>query len=164
MPSRSDRMKASLVREGEEVMRQGRSGSVAVPALGQPFVDFLALRADREPLGVPARRPDLAAQGDHRIAGHRALDNLVLVDVVGEPLVVPVAAVREIRPDVSLDPGATFGLSGSVRKNLGAHTFEFKARAGASGSVLARVVGEGGGERHFTALPAQDLGPQSLRV
>src|ERR1700679_2667908 len=133
MPSRSDRMKTSSLRESREagVIRQKLARSLALAAaVGQRLVDLLALRADRAPLGIPARRPDRAAQRDHRVAGHRALDDLVLVDVVGEPLVVPVAPVGEIPPDVSLDPGATFGLGGSVRENLGAHTFEFRARAG----------------------------------
>ena len=38
------------------------------PAEGEPLVDLLAVRADREPLRVPAGHPHLAAQRDHRLA------------------------------------------------------------------------------------------------
>ena len=59
-------------------------------ALLQLVVDLLAVRADRELLGVAARNPDLAAQGAHRLAGHRRLEDLLLLHVVRVAIVVAV--------------------------------------------------------------------------
>ena len=50
--------------------------------------DLLALGADRELLRRPAGDPDLAAQGHHGGAHHHRLGELVLLDVVGETLVI----------------------------------------------------------------------------
>src|SRR5580693_3969635 len=89
------------------------TGSVvaAVVARGQVLVDLLAGGADRITLGVTAGHPDLAAKRGNRRAGHHAVDDLALVDVVREPLVIAVA-VRRVRPHILLDAGLL------VRKNL----------------------------------------------
>src|SRR6185437_13878766 len=60
-------------------------------------VELLAHRADREVLRIAAGHPDLPAQRDHRRAEHHCLGDLVLVDVVGEPLVVAVVG-PQVRP------------------------------------------------------------------
>src|SRR5665647_5878 len=68
---------------------RSRSGSaLAVLRAGQTRVDLLAGRTHLEPLGVTSGDPDLAAERDHRLAGQRALHDLVLADVVREALVV----------------------------------------------------------------------------
>src|SRR4051795_10306509 len=54
----------------------------------QPVVDLLADGAHGELLGVTPRHPDLAAQGEHRLAGQGALEDLLLAHVVREALVV----------------------------------------------------------------------------
>jgi hypothetical protein len=79
-------------------------------ALGQRLVDFLALRADGEPLGIPARHPHLAAQRHHRATGYRTVDDLVFLDVVRKPLMIAIA-VGEIRADVGILPGLAAGSS-----------------------------------------------------
>ena len=56
----------------------------------QLVVDLLAVRADRELLGVTPRNPDLAAQGAHRLAGDRRLEDLLLLHVVRVAIVVAV--------------------------------------------------------------------------
>src|ERR1700689_5058282 len=88
-------------------------GAVAVVARRQRLVNFLALRADRVFLGVPARHPDLAAQRLDRRAEHGRIHHVVLVDVVREPLVI---AMRGIDLAVLMD------LQVAVRHYFGAHT------------------------------------------
>ena len=101
----------AVVRAHEAEMLQGsrpgagpaHRGSVfALATGGQHVEDLLAGGTDRVTLGIPARHPYLAAEGDDGGSGHRALDDLVLVDVVREPLVIPVA-VRQIGPCVFAD-------------------------------------------------------------
>src|SRR5665647_2834550 len=78
---------------------QRRSGSVlAALRTRQTSVDLLARGAHRELLGVTTGDPDLATERDHRIAGHRALHDLVLADVVREALMV--AGLLELRVDL----------------------------------------------------------------
>ena len=87
----------------------GRGG--AVPSLvtlarvvAHLFPDLLALRADRELLRGAAGDPHLAAQGDDRGAHDHGLGQLVLVDEVGEALVVPLIGRdgTSVLPDVSV--------------------------------------------------------------
>ena len=54
----------------------------------QRLVDLFARGADRELLRVATRRPLLAAQRAHRLAGDRRLEDLLFLDVVREALVV----------------------------------------------------------------------------
>ena len=54
----------------------------------QALVDLLAGRAHRELLRVATGNPDLAAQRRDRLTGQRALEDLLLANVVREPLVV----------------------------------------------------------------------------
>src|SRR5665647_884387 len=78
---------------------QRYSGSVlAALWAGQTGVDLLAGGAHRELLGVTAGDPDLATERDHRLAGQRALHDLVLADVVREALVV--TRLLELRVDL----------------------------------------------------------------
>ena len=65
-----------------------RRRAVAVLRAAQTLVDLLAHRAHRELVRVTARHPDLAAQRDHRGAGQRGLEDLLLAHVVREPLPV----------------------------------------------------------------------------
>ena len=88
-------------------------------ALLQLVVDLLAVGADRELLGIATRDPHLAAQGDHRLAGQRRLQDLLLLHVVGEPLVVAVLELllgEELLELLVEDVGATAlsGPSGSA--------------------------------------------------
>src|ERR1700685_2162263 len=86
--------------------------AVAVVARRQRLVNFLALRADRVFLGVPARHPDLAAQRLDRRAEHGRVHHVVLDDVVREPLV---SAMR------SIDLAVLMYLQVAVRHYFGAH-------------------------------------------
>src|SRR4051812_2746244 len=75
-----------------DVVERSRVGAraVAVRAVGEPLPDLLAVRADRELGAVAAGHPDLPAEGDDRRAHHHGLGELVLLDVVGEAVVVAV--------------------------------------------------------------------------
>lgn len=53
-------------------------------------MDLLAFRADGELRRITPRSPLLAAQRRDRFTGDRTLDDLVLLDVVGEPFVIAV--------------------------------------------------------------------------
>ena len=81
-PGRSERVGLGGRRSGRPVTRRRPRRRLH----GLP--DLLALRADRELLRRPARHPDLAAEGDDGGAHHHRLGELVLLDVVREPLVV----------------------------------------------------------------------------
>src|SRR5581483_3906473 len=104
------------------------------PALREGLVDALAVRADREPLGVAARHPDLAAQRDNRSPADRAVDDLVLQDIVGETLVVTVTG-RQLRPGDGVLARALLG------KDLGTHGDQCTFRGMLASSVERRVVG-----------------------
>src|ERR1700743_2946645 len=94
--------------------RPGRcSASLLAGAAGrQRVVDLLALRADREPLRVPARHPYLAADRANGRPEDRALGDLVGVRVVRESLVIPVGRV---------DPEVLMNLEVALWKYFGAH-------------------------------------------
>src|SRR5215472_15423528 len=106
----------------------GRASQLAV-AFGDRLVDALAVRAYREPRRVPGGHPLLPAQRHHRGPAHRAVHDLVLEDVVGEPLVVPVTGGK-VRPDVGILAGPLLG------KDFGTHGWESTSpqfRDGSSG-------------------------------
>src|SRR5499427_4569646 len=106
-----------------------RPGLVA--AFGDRLVDALAVRAHREPRRVPAGHPLFPAQRHHRGPAHRAVHDLVLKDVVGEPLVVPVTGGK-VRPDVGVFAGPL------LWKDFGIHGWESTSpqfRDGSSGYV-----------------------------
>ena len=88
--------------------RLSAGGLVFAFAGGEMIVDLLASGADRVPLGVPARHPDLAAERGDRRSGDHAVNDLVLVDVVCEPLMVAVT-VRQVGPDILLDARVLLG-------------------------------------------------------
>src|SRR5215472_7556053 len=95
--------------------RRGRAALVV--AFGERLVDALAVRTYREPLRVPAWHPLFPAQSHHRGPAHRAVHDLVLQDVVGEPLVVPVTGGK-VRPDVGVFAGPL------LWKDFGIHGWE----------------------------------------
>src|SRR5215831_1084359 len=95
--------------------RRGRAALVV--AFGERLVDALAVRTYREPRRVPAGHPLLPAQRHHRGPAHRAVHDLVLQDVVGEPLVVPVTG-GQVRADVGVLAGPLLG------KDFGTHGWE----------------------------------------
>src|SRR5450759_4169881 len=65
---------------------RSRGSALAVLRGAQTGVDLLAGGAHRELLGITPGDPDLAAERDHRLAGQRALHDLVLADVVRDCL------------------------------------------------------------------------------
>src|SRR6202167_5410838 len=105
--------------------------AVAVIARRQRLVNFLALRADRVFLGVPARHPDLAAQRLDRRAEHGRVHHVVLVDIVREPLVI---AMR------SIDLAVFMYLQVALRHYFGAHRLSLPTRPG-SGGTTPRAAG-----------------------
>src|SRR3954454_22177661 len=88
--------------------RDSRVGARVAGVVLHGLPDFLALRTDGELLRRPAGHPDLAAQGHDRGAHHHRLGELVLVDEVGEPLVVTL--VRGDGPLLVADVGVDGGL------------------------------------------------------
>src|SRR5215471_1459843 len=105
-------------------------GELAV-AFRDRLVDALAVRAYREPRRVSAGHPLFPAQRHHRGPAHRAVHDLVLKDVVGEPLVVPVTGGK-VRPDVCVLAGPL------LWKDFGIHGWESTSpqfRDGSSGYV-----------------------------
>ncbi len=71
----------------------------AVLGVTEPVVDLFAHWTHREAIGVAAGHPHLAAERDDRLAGHCGLHDLLLADVVGEPLVIPRL------PEILVGPG-----------------------------------------------------------
>src|SRR5665647_2301420 len=68
--------------------RRRSESALAISGCAQTLVDLLAGGTHRELLGVAARDPDLAAEGNDGFTGHCALHDLVLADIVREALVV----------------------------------------------------------------------------
>src|SRR5262249_51344321 len=93
------------------------SVALLVVALGDRLVDALAVRAYREPRRVPVGHPLLPAQRHHRGPADRAVHDLVLQDIVGEPLVIPVTGGK-VRPDIGVLAGPLLG------KDFGTHGWE----------------------------------------
>src|SRR4051794_38332197 len=60
----------------------------AAESADERFVDLFARGAHRKLLRVTTRRPLLAAQRPHRLAGDRGLEDLLLLHVVREALVI----------------------------------------------------------------------------
>src|SRR5690242_15762424 len=96
--------------------RPGRRPRAArlLAALGDRLVDAFAVRAYREPRRIPVGHPLLPAQRDHRSAAHRTVHDLVLQDVVGEPLVIAVTSGK-VWPDLAVLAGFLLG------KHFGTH-------------------------------------------
>jgi len=93
--------------------RRSRTARLA-GALRDRLVDALAVRAYRESRRVPAGHPLLPAQRDHRSAAHRTVHDLVLQDIVGEPLVIAITGGK-VRPDIGVLAGSLLG------KHFGTH-------------------------------------------
>ena len=91
------------------------SGSVVAP-LRERLVDLLAFRAHRVTLRITARHPDLAAQRHHGRAAHGAVDDLVLLDIMGEPLMVAIAGLQ-IRSGASVFADAALGQDFGTHKS-----------------------------------------------
>ena len=89
-------------------------GYCVVASTGRkPVVDLQAIRAHRVLGGVATRHPDLAAQGDHGGSHDRALDDLVLLHVMGEAIVIARAIGvlgplhhRRVAGELRCSPGA----------------------------------------------------------
>src|SRR6478609_3824139 len=88
--------------------RAGRSwtllvaGALAAVVSGaQALVNFLALGADGELLRIPARCPDLAAEGNHGFTGQRGFHDLFLAHVVREAF--PVTGLHFLAQLFALD-------------------------------------------------------------
>src|SRR5665648_843883 len=54
----------------------------------QTLEDLFARGTHRELLGITSRHPDLAAERHHRVTRHGTVHDLVLANIVREPLVV----------------------------------------------------------------------------
>src|SRR5262245_43360387 len=84
-PTRSAMSRAVAVPHRRRV---APAGLLPVRHLLVVLVDLLALRADREALGVARGDPHFAAQGPDGRPQHHRLGDLVRLGVVGEPLVI----------------------------------------------------------------------------
>src|SRR5665648_791570 len=61
---------------------------LAVLGGAQTLEDLFARGTHRELLGITSRHPDLAAERHHRVTRHGTVHDLVLANIVREPLVV----------------------------------------------------------------------------
>src|SRR3954447_21367137 len=106
-----------------------------VVAFAHALPDLLALGADRVLLRIPAGDPYLATQRDDRSAVDHGLHELVLGDVVRQPLVVSVISGAEVLLDALVLQDASPETRCPLRRHLGILTPRPSASGLSSGPV-----------------------------